>query len=489
MTDAEYAKLGDDTLRPISSAGGSSPMKRRTSSLLTAVALVSGAAASALAVAPAHAATDSGTCASGLEKQGPIAFNPPGAVAPAPITIRVAGNTVDPGNGCTATLDFGDGQQASLSTDVDVVHTYQNPGDYRVTLTLQWPGYSPAVESGHLLIGGAAGQAQINRIAGADRLDTAVQISKKQWLTADPKSSWGQAQTAVIATSGTFPDALAGVPLASYKRGPLLLTPPNAGLYGPANDEINRVVPKGRTVFILGGYSAVAPSVDQELINEGYKVQRFAGQTRFDTALQVAKFGLGDPSNVVVATGTDFPDALSAGPLAAGPRATEVAGQAPQPAAIILTNGASFFDPTTSAYVKSKLGTKNCDAVTAVGGAAVHALSALAAGQCHSELSGADRYQTSAKVFGEFSLTYLVGVASGSTFADALTGAAYVANVQQPLLLTDPNTLPDPIGGYFDAMGKQPGVAFVDVFGGPKAITDHVYGQITDAAHSGQYNP
>lgn len=464
-------------------------MKRRTSSLLTAVALVSGAAASTLAVAPAHAAADSGTCASGFEKQGPISFNPSAAVAPATIAISVAGNTIDPGNGCKAVIDFGDGTQSALSTDADVTHAYKNAGDYRVTLTLQWPGYTPAVESGHLLIGGAAGQAQITRIAGVDRLDTAVQISKKQWLTADPKSSWGQAQTAIIATSGTFPDALAGVPLASYKRGPLLLTPPNAGLYGPANDEINRVVPKGRTIFILGGYAAVSSSVDQQLINEGYKVQRFAGQTRFDTALQVAKFGLGDPSNVVVATGRDFADALSAGPLAAGPRAGEVAGQAPQPAAIILTDGPNFFDPSTSAYVKGKLGTQNCNAVTAVGGAAVAALDSVAGGRCHSELSGADRYQTSAKVMGEFSLAYLVGVASGSTFADALTGAAYVANVQQPLLLTDPNHLPDPIGAYFDAMGKQPGIAYIDVFGGSKAITDHVFGQITDAAHTGQYAP
>jgi putative cell wall-binding protein len=464
-------------------------MKRRTSSLLAAVALVSGAAAPALAVAPAQAAANSGTCAAGFEKQSPISFNPSAAVAPANILVRVSGNTIDPNDGCKATLDFGDGTSAQLSTDVDVAHTYQQPGDYRVTLTLQWPGYSPALESGHLLIGGAAGQAQINRIFGQDRLDTAVQISQKQWLAVDPKSSWGQAQTAIIATSGTFPDALAGVPLASYKRGPLLLTAPNSGLYGAANDEINRVVPKGRTVFILGGYAAVPASVDQQLINEGYKVQRFAGQTRFDTALQVAKFGLDDPANVVVATGTDFPDALSAGPLAAGPRASEVAGQEAQPAAIILTNGSSFFDPATSAYVKGKLGTSNCDAVTAVGGAAVHALGALAGGKCRSELWGANRYETSAKVFGEFSLTYLVGVASGSKFADALTGAAYLANVQQPLLLTDPNSLPDPIGGYFDAMGKQPGIAYVNVFGGPKAITDNVYQQITDAAHTGQYNP
>jgi hypothetical protein len=465
-------------------------MKRRTTSLLTAVALVSGAAASALAVAPAHAAGTTGPCDStNTETQAPITFSSDAVVAPADVMINVTGNTIDGVHGCTAVIDFGDGTHATLTTDVGIPHHYQNPGDYRVTLTLQWPGFTPGIESGHFLAEGAAGQAQITRIAGADRLDTAVQISKKQWLPVDPKGSWGQAESAVIATSGNFPDALAGVPLAAYKRGPLLLTEPGAGLYGPANDEINRIVPKNHTIFILGGYAAVPSSVDQKLINEGYKVQRFAGQTRFDTALQVAKFGLGDPKDVVVATGRDFPDALSAGPLAAGPRSTETAGEQAVPAAIILTDGPNFFDPSTSAYVQGKLGTSNCKAVTAVGGAAVHALSDLAGGQCHNELAGADRYETSSKVMQEFSLGYMVGVASGSTFADALTGAAYLANVQQPLLLTDPNGLPDSVGAWFNGMDKANGIAFIDVFGGKKAISDRVVGQITDAAHSGQYTP
>jgi len=308
--------------------------------LLTAVALVSGTAAGALAAAPAHASGIAGPCDSThRETQATLSFSPEAAVAPVNATISLAGNTIDSAHGCTAVLDFGDGQHQNLANNNAVTHYYRTPGDYRVTLTMHWPGFTPAIESGHFLAEGAAGKADVGRISGADRLDTAVKISQKQWLKPDPNNSWGQAQTAVIATSTNFPDALAGVPLAAYRQGPLLLTDPNGGLYGPANDEINRIVPKGRTIYILGGAAAVPPAVDAQLVKEGYKVQRFAGKDRFDTALQIAKVGMGDPKTVVVATGRLFPDALSAGPLAAGPRATEEAGKEPRPAAIILTDG------------------------------------------------------------------------------------------------------------------------------------------------------
>jgi hypothetical protein len=231
----------------------------------------------------------------------------------------------------------------------------------------------------------------------------------------------------------------------------------------------------------------VSPLVDAQLVKEGYKVQRFAGKDRFDTALQIAKAGMGDPKTVVVATGRLFPDALSAGPLAAGPRATEEAGQEPRPAAIILTDGNGFYDQASAAYVKSKLGTADCQAVTAVGGAAVRAVDVLAGSKCHDDLSGKDRWETSSKIMEQFPRGYLIGVASGTNFADALAGGAFVANVQQPLLLTDPNSLPDAIGVWFNGLYAQDGVASVDVFGGPKAVSDHVGGQILDAAHQGHY--
>jgi hypothetical protein len=62
-----------------------------------------------------------------------------------------------------------------------------------------------------------------------------------------------------------------------------------------------------------------------------------------------------------------------------------------------------------------------------------------------------------------------VGLASGTTFADALPAAAYLARVGGPLLLTDPNTLPSSASAYLEA--AQSGVTSALVFGGASAVS------------------
>jgi hypothetical protein len=104
---------------------------------------------------------------------------------------------------------------------------------------------------------------------------------------------------------------------------------------------------------------------------------------------------------------------------------------------VILTDGSAFSDATVSAYVAGKLGTAaagTCNAVTAAGG-------------------------------------------------------AYVANLQMPLLLTDPDNLSYGAGGWFEGMGLYDGVSDIKVFGGTKAVSNHVVDQVTDAAHTGSYIP
>ena len=470
-------------------------LRRKTSSILTAIAVLAGAGAAFAATAPAQATPTTNVCGDpiGHDQQGPISFSPGFyAVAPATVDINLVGNSITPT--CQATLDFGDGQSQVVNSTAKVTHTYAKPGLYKAVLWLNWPGYRvQPIETATFIGQGAKGKANVGRLQGQNRLDTAVQISKNQWLAPDPKSNWGQAHTAVIATSGNFPDALSGVPLAAYKAGPLLLTDKAGPLYGPADAEINRIVPKGSVVYILGGTAAVPATVDTQLSNEGYKVQRFAGANRFETSLMIAQQGLNNPPTVVVATGGDFPDALSAGPLASGPRATHKPDAPAQPAAVVLTNGPGFFDHATAGYVAGKLQTAgagvDCKAVTAVGGAATKALTPLiTAGKCaDTGLVGTDRYDTSNLVMNEFQQTYLVGLATGTQFPDALAGGAYVANLEQPLLLTDPNTLSRSVGPWFNGMYAQDGVSDVVVFGGPKAVSDHVVGQVISAAHTGSY--
>ena len=82
--------------------------------------------------------------------------------------------------------------------------------------------------------------------------------------------------------------------------------------------EIQRVLTTGKTIFVLGGTAAIPDSMVQQLQALGYQVPRqFAGDDRFQTAVLIAQTGLNNPPNLFLASGMNFPDALSAGPAAA----------------------------------------------------------------------------------------------------------------------------------------------------------------------------
>ncbi|NUS57381.1 MAG: hypothetical protein HOV66_21370, partial [Streptomycetaceae bacterium] len=316
---------------------------------------------------------------------------------------------------------------------------------------------------------GTVGAATVSRLGGGDRYATARTVSQTQWKD-------GAAGGVVIARGDAAPDALAGVPLAAHTRGPLLLTDPKA-LDTATAAEVQRVlgVDKSKPVYLLGGTAAVSPDVEKQLTALGYQVHRIGGATRFDTALRIAKEGLGSPANVVVATGTDFADALAAGPYAAA-----------EQAAVVLSDGPAL-DPATAAYVKGR------GSVTAVGGAAVKAVRGGAPGKAFSDLHGSDRYATAAAVADAMTKATTaaghapaaVGVASGTVFPDALTGGAYAANAGVPLLLTDPKALPDTVRLLLTALHRQ--LAAVEVFGGPLAVSEAVDAQVVKAVggHTG----
>src|SRR5471032_2504633 len=186
-----------------------------------------------------------------------------------------------------------------------------------------------------------------------------------------------------------------------------------------------RVLPAGGTVYLLGGTAAIPASVATSLTSLGFVVVRYAGTDRDDTALKVAA-ALGSPGTVFLATGINFPDALSAGPAAASAHGV-----------VLLTDG-STMPAAVKAYLTAHPGT-----VYAVGGPAV------AADPAATPLQGADRYATAVAVANAiFSAPASVGVASGATFPDALSGGAYQAHAGGPILLTAPTTLPAATGSY-----------------------------------------
>ncbi|WP_190276714.1 cell wall-binding repeat-containing protein [Catenulispora acidiphila] len=302
------------------------------------------------------------------------------------------------------------------------------------------------------------GQPTVQRLGGGTRYATGLMVSQHQWAA-------GKASAVVLARGDAAPDALAGVPFAAHVHGPLLLTDPSA-LDSETRSEIDRVLGgphSGKTVYILGGAGAVAPSIEKGLRDAGYKVVRYGGDSRFSTALQIAS-AFGPTDHVIVATGRNFPDALSAGSLGAA-----------EGAPIVLSDD-TVLDAATAAFVARH------PAIDPVGVQAQHAVAGLAAGRTvDRSLAGSDRYVTAtdvatrvAQILGHTPAT--VGVASGTAFPDALTGGAFIANAGGALVLTDPTRLTASTGALLT--GWHGGLSTIEVFGGPLAVSGPTYDAI-----------
>ena len=240
------------------------------------------------------------------------------------------------------------------------------------------------------------------RLSGRDRIETAIEVSRRR-VSAD---------RVVIATTRTFADALVGGPLAANVSGPVLLTGPD-GLDPRVAAELQRL---GATrAIVLGGPAALSPAVEDALGRLGVASLRIAGADRYETAAMVAD-AIGPSDTVLVASGTRFPDALSAGALGLP---------------VLLTDRDVL--PEAS---RLRLADRN---VVVVGGAA-----AVAPGVVPEtlRLAGDDRYATSAAVadWGTAEGRYLddgVVVTRGDDYADALVGGP----LRLPLLLVGRDSL------------------------------------------------
>ncbi|MDP2401293.1 MAG: cell wall-binding repeat-containing protein, partial [Actinomycetota bacterium] len=148
------------------------------------------------------------------------------------------------------------------------------------------------------------------RIAGQDRIMTAVEVSKDTFTAAS---------TVVISTAFNFPDALAAAPLAHAHGAPILLVAQSSLPSGVAS-EISRL--RATKAIVIGGEGAVSESVVSALRSRGLTVQRIAGGNRYDTAAEIAlalrtTLGVSAFDKAYIATGENFPDALAAGGVAA----------------------------------------------------------------------------------------------------------------------------------------------------------------------------
>ena len=226
-----------------------------------------------------------------------------------------------------------------------------------------------------------------------------------------------------------FPDALAGS-AASGGSGPILLVTKDA-IPGATLAELKRLKPK--RIVVLGGTGVVSAAVEAALKGHA-ATTRQAGADRYSTAAKISAehFGPG-AATAFVATGADFPDALTGGPAAAkagGP--------------ILLTQK----DKLPAATV-SELRRLKPKRIIVLGGTGVvsdaveKALAGYTSGNV-SRLAGADRYSTGGAISkdGFDPGVPVVYVATGLNFPDALAGGAAGAFKDGPVLLVSGTTIP-----------------------------------------------
>jgi len=286
--------------------------------------------------------------------------------------------------------------------------------------------------------------ASVTRLAAADRVATAVEISRARFAA-------GEAAAVVLTTGSQFADALGGTPFAVAVGGPVLLTPSAGELADATRTEIRRVLAPGGTVHVLGGTGAVPAAAEDALRSDGFAVVRLAGGNRFETAVAVASARPSPPAAIFLADGRLFPDALAGGPAAA-----HLGG------VVLLTDGAAL-PGVTAGYLAAHPDVP----VYALGGRAAAAAPAATA------IAGADRYETAALVAQRFfESPAFAGVASGLSFADALGGGADAGARRGPLLLTRDGDLPAPVADYLSA--RRSLVKATSVYGGAAVVGDAV---------------
>lgn len=296
----------------------------------------------------------------------------------------------------------------------------------------------------------------VGRVSGDTRYDTMASLAGR--------GNWAVGGSVILASGANYPDALAASSLAGGLDAPILLTDPNS-LSDAARDRLKSFCPS--RVFIVGGNAAVSPTIERqvkELIGSGCSVFRVAGQTRYETSLVAAEINPKSSDTAIVATGSNYADALSVSPYA-------FASGSP----VLLCDKLSGLTAAAVGAIRSGSYSK---AVIVGGTAAVPAsverqLRSAGVGNI-TRLSGATRYETSTKI-ADFELSSGLGftmdgvlLATGTNFPDALAAGPLAGRSRSPLLLVDPGA--SYASGYLSAHKGEVHSALV--VGGSAAVPE-----------------
>lgn len=276
----------------------------------------------------------------------------------------------------------------------------------------------------------------VTRIAGEDRIATSIEISKAMFNESD---------NVVLASGFNFADALSAGQLAAALNAPLILS--NDQLDTRTSDEIAKLKPKN--IYIVGGENALGSNIEESVksVVNDINIERLKGNDRYETSVKVMEKTkeFVDAEYLLIASGKNFPDALSATSFMADHKAL-----------MVLSDGNS--------YPKSDL------QEIAIGGVNQLPLN----GFTGERIAGNDRYQTALAIARRsFESNENAILANSKVFADSLSAVSVAKNYKAPIILTDNENLTQSTKSYLENMNS------VTIIGGEKSVSSNIFSNPT----------
>ena len=276
----------------------------------------------------------------------------------------------------------------------------------------------------------------VSRIAGEDRIATSIEISKEMFSESD---------NVVLASGFNFADALSAGQLAAALNAPLILSKDQ--LDSRTSDEIAKLKPKN--IYIVGGETALSSNIEESVksVVNDINIERLKGNNRYETSVKVMEKTkeFVDAEYLLIASGKNFPDALSATSFMADHKAL-----------MVLSDGNS--------YPKSDL------QEIAIGGVNQLPLN----GFTGERIAGNDRYQTALAIARRsFENNENAILANSKVFADSLSAVSVAKDYKAPIILTDNENLTQSTKSYLENMNS------VTIIGGEKSVSSNIFSNPT----------
>ena len=300
------------------------------------------------------------------------------------------------------------------------------------------------------------GDCSVERLYGAGRVETSLEIANKLKETLAVDSF----DAIIVANGDDFADALAGSYLANAKGAPILLYI-KSGMSEANLEFIQNNLSEDGVIYLLGGKNAIPESVEETLTD--YEVKRLAGTSRYETNLMILEEAGVEDEEILLATGWDFADSLSAS-------ATGLP-------ILLVNNGSGTLTADQVEFLKQH----KDNTFTIVGGtvAVSEKMEATLENVVDKDIErvyGEDRSVTSVKIAEEyFSDPKLALTAYSWNFPDGLCGGALAYAMKSPLLLAS--------SGYESAAAEYIAKNNINtgyVLGGTSVLSDetakHVFG-------------